>query len=373
MRVATLPNNPARAGIRTIARKVVSTRTGRAATRRTAAALFGTRAGRALARWAAKRYARRTLDRVRWPPLIYLPSVVTFARLRRKLGPPPAPLTLIAVYAAPAVVSYALPRGRIRAYLTWLTHMWAYKVAFEVPYDRPERLRARLRIDEPIALDRRIGLGVPPSQRLQRRLRHPPRLTALDRLVNAVYLLWELEPHVALGWILSRHPGRFPGAALRLALTYDSTIVGYFATPTAPPWWASEIEGRMDGDVRRVNVEVVRALRGKPRPGSPEDHKSGSNPWAAWPSDHFASALSAAIALAEAEPRAGAIGFGYAAALGFALVYSGEHYVIDLLLGAALALAVHGVGAQLTDRRVRLLEAAIQPGPRWKRLTRVGR
>jgi membrane-associated phospholipid phosphatase len=228
--------------------------------------------------------------------------------------------------------------------------MWAYKIAFEVPYDRPDKLRQRLRIDQPIAIDRAIGLGVPPSQRLQRRLRRPPELTWLDKALSVVYLFWELEPHLALAWLRSRHPERFPGGALRLGLTFDSTLLGYFATPTAPPWWASEVEGRMDGEVRRVNAEVMRALRGEPRPGTPEDHNSGSNPWAAWPSDHFASALSAAIALAEAEPRAGALGFGYAAMLAFALVYSGEHYVADLLLGAMLSLLIHGAGSLLPSR-----------------------
>jgi membrane-associated phospholipid phosphatase len=312
--------------------------------------LLGTHAGRRVTFPLIERHARRTLDRIHWQPLVYVPAAVTFARLRRRIGPPPAPLTVGAAYATPAVLTYALPRGRIRTYLGWLAHMWAYKIAFEVPYDRPDKLRQRLRIDQPIAIDRAIGLGVPPSQRLQRRLRRPPELTWLDKALSVVYLFWELEPHLALAWLRSRHPERFPGGALRLGLTFDSTLLGYFATPTAPPWWASEVEGRMDGEVRRVNAEVMRALRGKPRPGTPEDHNSGSNPWAAWPSDHFASALSAAIALAEAEPWAGALGFGYAAMLAFALVYSGEHYVADLLLGAMLSLLIHGAGSLLPSR-----------------------
>ena len=36
----------------------------------------------------------------------------------------------------------------------------------------------------------------------------------------------------------------------------------------------------------------------------------------------------------------GAAGWGYALSLGFALVYLGEHYVTDLLAGAALVFAV---------------------------------
>ena len=280
---------------------------------------------------------------------------------------------MAAAYATPAVMAYALPRGRVRVCLTWLAHMWAYKIAFEVPYDRPHDLRRRLRVEAPIAADRRIGRGTPPSQRLQRRLRRPPELTLLDKALTGIYLLWEAEPHLALAWLLWRHPGRFPGAAVRMAATFDATLIGYFAVPTAPPWWASEFEGHLGGEVRRVTAEVMRALQGERRPGTPNDHEPGANPWAAWPSDHFASALSAAIALAEADRRAGAAGFAYAAALGFVLVYTGEHYVVDLLLGGALALGVHGAGSALSGTGARLLEAAIQPGPRLERLRRVRR
>lgn len=296
---------------------------------------------------------RRAIARIRWPPLLYVPAVILFARMRRRLGPPPAPVTLAAVYTTPAVVYHGLPPGRARTLLVWLAHMWAYKVAFEVPYDRPEQLGQRLYVDAPITVDRMIGLGTPPTQRLQRRLRRPPELTVLDKTLAGIYLLWEVEPHLALAWLLLRHPERFPGAALRMALTFDATLVGYFATPTAPPWWASEVEGRMRRQVRRVNAEVMRALRKKPRPGTSEDHDAGSNPWAAWPSDHFASTISAAIALGQADRRAGALGFGYAAALGFALVYSGEHYVADLLLGASLALLINGIGPLLSRSRPR--------------------
>jgi hypothetical protein len=169
--------------------------------------------------------------------------------------------------------------------------MWAYKVAFEVPDHRRAKLRGKLRIDEPIIIDRRLGLGVPPSQRLQRRLRHPPQLTALDRTLTAVYLVWGIEPHLALAYLLWRHPTRFRRAALRLAAAFDATLIGWFATPTAPPWWASEIEGRMNEQVRRVTAEVIRSGRGEQRPGSSDDHVADANPWAAWHSDHFGSAL----------------------------------------------------------------------------------
>ena len=58
------------------------------------------------------------------------------------------------------------------------------------------------------------------------------------------------------------------------------------------------------------------------------------------PSLHFATSLMAALLLAEIGPIPGALGVGYAAALAFALVYLGEHYVTDLLAGAALVALV---------------------------------
>ena len=59
------------------------------------------------------------------------------------------------------------------------------------------------------------------------------------------------------------------------------------------------------------------------------------NPWAAMPSLHFATSVMAAISLAETGPVEGALGWAYAATLGFALVYLGEHYVTDLIAGGA--------------------------------------
>src|SRR5258708_30996045 len=66
----------------------------------------------------------------------------------------------------------------------------------------------------------------------------------------------------------------------------------------------------------------------------------GGNPWAAMPSLHFATSMTAAISLAETGRTAGAAGWAYALTLGFALVYLGEHYVTDLAAGVGLVAAV---------------------------------
>jgi membrane-associated phospholipid phosphatase len=129
--------------------------------------------------------------------------------------------------------------------------------------------------------------------------------------------------------------------------------------PTAPPWWVSEKLGRMNGDVRRVMSEVADWVKGDPNPTEGE-HEMGANPFAAMPSDHFASAVMTAILLAEQDQRMGTLGWAYALGLAFSLVYLGEHYVGDLLAGLALALAVNAARRPLE----RAADAVLSLGPR---------
>ncbi len=77
------------------------------------------------------------------------------------------------------------------------------------------------------------------------------------------------------------------------------------------------------------------------------------------PSLHFATSLMAAIHLAEAGPVEGAAGYAYAGTLGVALVYLGEHYVTDLLAGAALVAAVRK-GEPLAEPLVQRVNGALQ-------------
>jgi membrane-associated phospholipid phosphatase len=213
--------------------------------------------------------------------------------------------------------------------------MWAYKVLFELPSEPAWRTRSRLHIDYPIAADRMLCGGEPLPLRVQEALRS----RTADRIFSAIYLTWDVAPHAALAWLLWRRPERFAPAALQLGATIDLTLLGYWLVPTAPPWWAAQVVGRMDGRVHRVFTETRRALRGEPRH---DGHDSrGANPWAAMPSDHFGSSAMLALLLGELGPAAGAVGWGYALALGTSLAYLGEHYATDMLAGLALALAVH--------------------------------
>ena len=230
------------------------------------------------------------------------------------------------------------PRSRKRDVALYAMQMWAFTWSTSCPTTTRERLRARLRSRYPIVADRALGLGRLPNARLQRGLAGLRGVGTVNRVLTWTHWLWFLEPYFALAWILWRHPERFPRAARQLAAVFDIGCVGYFAVPTAPPWWASE-----QGLDRRRRCERIMIGVGEDTWSSawPKMYGAlGGNPWAAMPSLHFATSAMAALALSEAGPAEGAVGWTYSLTLGFALVYLGEHYVTDLIAGAGLVAAV---------------------------------
>ena len=301
-----------------------------------------------------------------------LVAAVTVPPLRRRLRVPAAATTAI-VAAAPLAVAVLSPRSRARDVVLYGFQMWAFTIAHELPYDDPEALRGRLRVRYPIVADRVLGLGELPSLRLQRALSRTGEVTALDRALSIVHWAWFLEPHLTLLFVQRRHTDRFARAARQMAATYDIGCALYFLVPTAPPWWASE-NGFLDQPIERVATEVgdrvepipqVRRLMiaaGERVFGPAWDRLYvifGGNPWAAMPSLHFATSLMAALLLAEIGPIAGALGAAYAATLALALVYLGEHYVTDLVAGAAVVAAVR-LGEPVVEPAVTALNRVLQ-------------
>jgi membrane-associated phospholipid phosphatase len=272
-----------------------------------------------------------------------LAAAIAVPLVRKKLRVP-AGVTLGAAAAGPPALAVLRSRTRARDAVLYALQMWAFLNAKDIPHDDPDRLRQRLRIDYPIKADRVLGGGELPNVRIQRALAGLGRANALDRTLSWIHWVWFLEPHGSLAWILARHPERFPRSARQMSAVFDLGCAVYWAVPTAPPWWASE-QGHTDEKVRRIMVEVGEEQWG--RSWKPLYAFLGGNPWAAMPSLHIAASLMAAILLTEAGPVEGAVGWAYAAALGFALVYLGEHYVVDLIAGFALAEGIWRVAPRL--------------------------
>ncbi len=262
-----------------------------------------------------------------------IPIIVALTMARKRINLHPA-ATLVIGCGTPLAAAIAMPPGRPRYAAIAAGYMYLFKLSWELPYDDPEWLRKRLLIDEPIRFDTWVGCGVPVGVRLQRALRKPDgEVSAFDVAVTVVYGSW-FVPHLLLGYLLLHHHQYVPRAGGRLSAAYHLTTPFYWLWPEAPPWYASEKEGRMNGEIDRVARQVVCHIFKRPPPG---DGDVPGNPWGSMPSDHISSAAITAMGLGELGPFYGALGWTYVAAASFAIVYLGEHYVADVVVGLAIA------------------------------------
>lgn len=282
----------------------------------------------------ARRYARalpspRALRKLAWGAVAV--GVVT-PPLRRRLALSPALVSPLA-WQAPVALTLAAPRSRGRDAAVYALQMWAYYAHYDMPDDDPEALLRRTRVDYTIATDRVLGLGRLPTLRLQRALGRPGRVLPHDVALSLVHWSWFVVPHGALAYVLWRRPDLFARSAALTAACFDLGCVVYWLVPTAPPWYAAKI-GRMP-PVRRIMAEV--GQRVWKRFWRPLYHSLEGNPFAAMPSLHFGTSVMAARVLSGVGRAPGGLGWTYALVLGFGLVYLGEHYVVDLVAGLALA------------------------------------
>jgi len=278
--------------------------------------------------------------------------------LRRRLRLRPGPV-LAGAALAPAAAAVLWPRARSRAVAVCALQMYVYIAAYKMPNDDAKALRERVHVDYPIHADRLLGLGELPSVRLQRALHRDEQFSTAEKVLVWAHWVWFATPHATLAYLYRRDRARFPRAAVLTYAVFDLGVIAYWITPTAPPWYAAQrrCENGERAAVRRLMVEYGESFW---RNGwAPLYSVLGGNPLAAMPSLHFATSAMAASLLWESSPVAGIVGGGYAALLGFALVYLGEHYVVDLLGGLALTVAVRRI-ERPARRPIRIIGRVIE-------------
>jgi membrane-associated phospholipid phosphatase len=250
-----------------------------------------------------------------------------------------APVVSVLSWQAPLALALAAPRSRLRDAGIYAVQMWAYFAHYDMVDDDGESLDRRLKVDYPAQVDKLLGLGTAPTVRLQRLLGRPGTVRPHDIALSCVHWSWFFVPHSTLAYVLIRRRELYPRSAAMMAAVFDLGCIVYWVVPTAPPWWAGE-QGRMP-KVRRIMVET--GERVWKSAWSTLYTSLEGNPVAAMPSLHFGTSVMAARILSTVGRREGMLGWSYAGTLGFGLVYLGEHYLIDLIAGGALAEAVFRV------------------------------
>ncbi|MFB9362487.1 phosphatase PAP2 family protein [Actinoplanes nipponensis] len=200
--------------------------------------------------------------------------------------------------------------------------------------------------------------GQVPTTWLQEHLYQPGVVQWWEVVVTLVYVSHFLTvPTVAvILWVRSRAQwARFVRRWFTLCVF---GLVTYFLYPAAPPWWAYKY-GYLPEHVERISTNGWDAI-GLHGAGNTLNalQVDASNPVAAMPSLHTAWAMMAvAFFLPVVRRRWWPVLLAYPLAMTFTLVYTGEHYVIDVLVGWAYVAAVFlvvGLGERWWANRSRL-------------------
>jgi hypothetical protein len=265
-----------------------------------------------------------------------------------RIGPPVAYVVALAL----VIVSWGLPlardqlflwmglglaafsvagwRGWGRMVLEWLP-FFGLLVAYDFLRGAVSVAPAQAHVTAQLDLDRALGGGVVPTVWLQEHLWRPEHLHWYDYAAWGVYMthffaVWIVA---ALVWRFARH--RFRRYAVLTVLLTLGAFLTYWAYPAQPPWMVAEL-----GAVDRIVPDVWGHL-GVHTVASVYGNADLVNTVAAMPSLHGAYPVMLLLFFWSAGWPARAGLALYALAMGFALVYGGEHFVTDILAGWAMA------------------------------------
>lgn len=190
-----------------------------------------------------------------------------------------------------------------------------------------------------------LGGGRLPSAVLQERFYDAGNLDQWDYGLTLVYLSFFVVPYVVAILLLWKNRRLFWRYVLATTMLFVLALVGFYAIPASPPWLVTEMVPTGEfPQVLRVTEEVLASLDLPFRLFNHQDDagmrmskvRFEPNPIAAMPSIHFA----ATFLLIFPARKVGKAVFGaailYACLMGLALVYLGEHYVLDLVAAGIL-------------------------------------
>lgn len=263
-----------------------------------------------------------------------------------------APVLGTALAATAAILYVALERRRADGGF-WLLYVAAFLV-FAGLRQVVDELGAPVRAGYVIALDGSLPGADLPTVWLQRLAFDPGRVAAWDVAAVAVHASYFVVPHV-VAFVLWRQGSQlFRRYCLALLGAVYAGLLTCLILPTTPPWLASQ-----EGLLPRV-WHVVPGVwnRADEAVYANGEAAVGPNAVAAMPSLHMAGATLVALVLWRALPWARPLAVAYPAAMALTLVYTGEHYVVDVVAGAALAVAAWAWAPALSRRL-----AALRPAP----------
>lgn len=200
-----------------------------------------------------------------------------------------------------------------------------------------------------IDLDMAMFGGHLPTTWLQERF-YTGQQAPLETFAFLIHGSYFIIPHLFALLIWRFRPKDLKPYALAALGIFTLGLVLYFLLPTAPPWMASRLglTAPMERILENLNLfqrydvfSRIYVLVGDP------------NLVGAMPSLHLALTALGAFAMQRIDRRLGIAGWVYTLLMAFSLVYLGEHYVIDLLVGLLVAAVAWRVATRATLNSMR--------------------
>lgn len=228
----------------------------------------------------------------------------------------------------------ALLFQRTRAFLLdWIPFLFIL-ISYDFLRSFADTLGQKVHVQE--LIDGEIAIfGNLPTVELQAMLYHPGNLQWYDYYLTIFYFLHFALP-LAFGymlWIRSR--GWFQEFIVAILLLSYAGWISYMIYPAAPPWLAEQ-----DGYITGVTKILDQTLNVFPEKISLPTiyHQFTPNQVAAMPSMHAAYPFLVLLFLYSYFRWKAAFFIPYVASVWLAIIYLGEHYVIDVIAGAIYAL-----------------------------------
>lgn len=193
---------------------------------------------------------------------------------------------------------------------------------------------------EMINFDRWIAGGALPTAWLQQHLWHG-QVSWYDFYFYFIYMLHFLIPLIFAVVLWKFYPKQYWRFALAIITLSFAGFLTYVIYPAAPPWMSKDL-GIIADPMTRVSSHIWYAMGVENF--SEVYQKLPANPVAAVPSLHSAYPLLISLFVIKIKGfRGGSWSLIYPISMWVGVIYMGEHYVIDVILGAGYAWACYWI------------------------------
>ncbi len=256
------------------------------------------------------------------------------------------------------VVSFglaALLLGRGKLFLRdWIPFV-ALFFAYELMRGYADKFGLPIHVTDIVSLERIVGLGGLPTTLLQSLHQGPASSPDVLASISVIFYFLHFPLPLAIGFLLWIHQRRiYYDYVAALILLSMAAFITFLLLPVAPPWWAAQ-NGFVTGvlHLRDTGFAGLSHFFGFGNYFySYSVYSISSNDVAAFPSLHAAYPFLAFLFARRAFGRTGWFMLAYTACVWFAIVYLGEHWVVDIIGGVVYAYAAY---------------FAITRGPAWTR------